>query len=80
MALKIHDQFDTNPIIITDLELNDIIANNEVDDVIGVENDLLDLANSRKHTDLPIYIHVHSTNPFHWACVAPGPPDFWKEL
>ena len=80
MALRIHDQFDTNPIIITDKELADIIASNEEDDVIGVENGLLELANSRKHTRMPIYIHVYATNPFHWTCVAPGPPDFWKEL
>lgn len=64
MGILINLAEDIAPLEITNQEIQDIIDNNLPDDLIGVENDLITLANTRNERLYPIYIKVLSLNPF----------------
>lgn len=64
MEIRIQLNTDIGDLVITEAEINAIVADNLEDDVIGVENDIKDLIATRNDLLYPVQIHVHSTNPF----------------
>ena len=63
--LKLYDWNTENPIIITVDQFAKVIANNEPDDIIGVEADLQAIIDTQRHNTRPFYIYITSLNPFH---------------
>lgn len=61
--IKLRDGFADKYIIITVKQFDDIIASNEPDDIIGVEEDLQAIVDTQRHSTLPFYIYVSSLNP-----------------
>lgn len=55
---------DLPDVVITEIQINQVILDNLADDVIGVEEDLKKLANLQNPRLFPIDIHVFSIIPF----------------
>jgi len=67
-----------SPVVLTEQEIADIIAKNEVEDVIGVEEDIKVLIKTKYTGSVPIQVHVSSVVPFNMRIAITSDPNFWS--
>jgi len=67
---------ENDKIVLTDQEIQGAINANAPEDIIGVENDLKALIDSRNTTSMPIRFHIYNLSPLHVASVLGEEPDW----
>jgi len=62
--LVFYDRRSDEPITVTVAQIEQIIANNEEGDVVGVESDIQAIVDAQLHGSVPLYVYIESLNPF----------------
>jgi len=66
--LVFYDRRSDEPIVVTVAQIEQIIADNEEGDVIGVQEDIQAIVDANLHGSVPLYVYIESLDPFMiWA-------------